>query len=120
MIDSQSEETAIKLDETLNASGIIAHIDDSVPNPNAADGTYFKHESKFLAFDYANERNEATGIAGAEATVDLQSYLETLDTKMYVTVANPSGGNSKTVILLTLLQQILNDSSTGQVMYDNL
>lgn len=120
LTDAQAEETAIKLSETLSASGMTTHIDDSVPNPNTGDGTYYKHQAKFLAFNYKSNRDEATGIAATETTVDLQTYLENLSINQYVTVTNPSGGNNKTVILQTLLQQILNDSSTGQVMFDNL
>lgn len=118
--DAADEETTIALDETLSAAGLITHIDDSVPNPNAADGTFFKHASRFLAYDYKGNRDEATGIAATESTLDLQEYLDTLATKQYITITNPSGSNTKTVLLQTLFQRIINDSSTGQVMFDNL
>jgi len=106
--DSQAEETAIKLDETLNAAGVTTHIDDSVPNPNAAEGTYFKHQSKFLGFDYSSDVDITTGIAATQSTVDLQTFLDTIGTKVYITVADPSAlGTPKTVILSTLLQNLM-------------
>jgi len=109
--DAEAEETAIKLDETLNASGITTHIDDSVPNPNAADGTYFKHQSKFLAYDYSSDVDINTGVAATQTTVDMQTFMDTLSTKLYITVADPSAiGQPKTVIMSTLLNTMITNS----------
>jgi hypothetical protein len=117
--DAQAEETTIKLEETLNSAGIYTHLNDGVPNPNSADGTYFKHQSKFVAYDWAvkDENNVNT----STKTVDIQSTLENLTNRSYITLIKPSGATStapfKTVTLQDALQSLfeLNPSS-----YDNL
>lgn len=103
--DAQAEETTIKLDETLNAAGIYTHLQDGVPNPNAADGTYFKHQSQFLAYDLPVK--SITNIVTSESTVDLQSQLENLSTRTYVTLTKPTGAGSGYTQLTGTLQQLL-------------
>lgn len=87
LADSQAEETTIKLQETLNAAGVYTHLNDSVPNPNAADGTYFKHQAQYLAYDLP--KKDAFGIITSESTVDLQSQLDNLASRTFVTILNP-------------------------------
>jgi len=104
--DSVAEESTIKLEETLNAAGIYTHLDDGVPNPNAADGTYFKHQAQFLAYDLSQK--SALGLVTSESTVDLQSQLDNLSARTYVTLPKPPGGGGAYPEFLTgTLQQLL-------------
>lgn len=103
--DAQSEETTIKLDETLNAAGIYTHLDDGVPNPNAADGTYFKHQAQYLAFDLAQK--DIDGNITNELTVDLQGQIQNLAPKTYVTITRPGGSLSHYQQLTGTLQQLI-------------
>lgn len=103
--DAQAEETTIKLDETLNAAGVYTHLQDGVPNPNAADGTYFKHQSEFLAFDLA--KKDVDGNITEEITVDVQSQLGNLAPKTYITLTKPAGSLSSYTQLTGTLQQLL-------------
>ena len=105
LADSQDEETAIKLDETLNAAGIYTHIDDSIPNPNSGTGTYFKHQAQFLAYDLAVKN--ITDVTSSESTVDLQTTLANLPTNTYVTLTKPPGATSGYPQLTGTLQQLL-------------
>lgn len=115
--DAQEEQTAIKLDETLDAEGVTSHLRDGMPNPNEGDdGTYFKHQAKYLA--YNNASKSETGETDSQRTVNLQSFLENLPQNTYVTINDPAGGNSKTILLSELLQQIVNN--IGSTFYNNL
>lgn len=49
LTDAQNEQTNIIINETLNSDGLIAHINDSIPNPNSVDNIYYKHQAKYLA-----------------------------------------------------------------------
>ncbi len=105
LVDAQSEETTIKLDETLNAAGVYTHLQDGIPNPNSANGTYFKHQAEFIAYDLTNKdvNNNATN----EITVDLQSQLQNLSTKTYVNITKPTGSGSSYPQACGTLQQLL-------------
>jgi len=88
LLDAQAEETAIKLSETLSASGVITHMDDSIPNPNSGSGTYFKHQSEYLAYDLS--KKDADGVITSTSTQDLQAQLSNLPSNSYITVVrNP-------------------------------
>jgi len=96
--DAITEENSIKLNETLAASGMTAHITDSVPNPGSADGVYFKHQANFIA---VNKK----GI-NSEYTTDLQSYIEKLGDNTIITMSN--SGVTYTVPLNIVISEILN------------
>ena len=102
--DAQVEQETIKLEETLNAAGIYTHIQDGVPNPNSANGTYFKHQSEFLAVDLGYK--DIDGNITSEITVDLQSQLNDLTHKSYVTLTRPSGSSSSYQQITGTLQQL--------------
>ena len=116
--DAQAEETTIKLDETMNAAGVYTHLDDGVPNPNAADGTYFKHQAEFLAYDLPVK--DVDGIVTSESTVDLQSQMANLSSRTYITVTKPVHSSSTYDQLTGTIQQffqaIVNDASAD--VYD--
>ncbi|MFW6377189.1 MAG: hypothetical protein ACOCZ5_00950 [bacterium] len=115
--DAQDEETAVKLEETLDAEGVTSHLRDSMPNPNEGDdGTYFKHQAKYLA--YNKPKMTEGGDVESQRTVNLQSFLENFSKNSYVTINDPDGGNSKTILLSELLQQIVNN--LGSSFYNNL
>ena len=105
LTDAQSEETTIKLEETLNSAGVYTHLNDGVPNPNAADGTYFKHQAQFLAYDLG--KKDIDGVITSESTVDLQSQLDNLSTRTYVTITRPSGSSSGYNQLTGTIQQLI-------------
>jgi len=85
--DSIQESSQIQLDQTLNATGLITHINDSYPNPNTGDGTYFKHQSKYLSYDLPEK--DANNIISSIKTTDLQNFLQDLVNKTYVTLVKP-------------------------------
>ena len=102
LLDSISEENNIKLEETLAASGMVTHIADSIPNPNAGDGTYFKHQAVNLAYDLS--RKDETGIITETNTTDLQTQLSDLTPNTYVTLTLPPLAGSVTPQLTGTLQ----------------
>jgi len=103
--DAKAEEETIKLDQTLSAAGIYTHIEDGVPNPNSANGTYFKHKSEFLAYDLPIK--DIDGNITSESTIDLQSQITDAPHKTYVTLTRPSGSSSAYQQLTGTLQQLL-------------
>jgi hypothetical protein len=108
--DAVEEESTIKLEETLAASGIDSHIRDSIPNPNAGDGTYFKHQAVNLAFDLS--KKDIDGTVTQTNTTDLQTQISNLAPNTYVTLTRPdgagSGFNQVSGTLQKLLQAIVN------------
>jgi len=102
--DAEAEEISIQLDQTLNAAGIYTHIQDGVPNPNSASGTYFKHQSQFLAFDL--EAKDINGNIITETTIDLQSEINDLSNKTYITLTRPSGSINSYQQITGTLQQL--------------
>ena len=119
LADAASEETAVKLDETLSSAGVYTHLNDSIPNPAAGSGTYFKHQAKYLAYDLPTK--DIAGNITQENSVDLQSTLANLPLKSYVTLTKPSGATdpdlTKTVTLQQLFQAIIDIHPT---IYDVL
>jgi hypothetical protein len=117
--DAATEETTIKLDETLNSAGVYTHLNDSVPNPNSGNGTYFKHQANGLAFDLKQKGQD--GIISTVKTTDLQSQLENLAPNTYITITKPTGlpgePDQLTKTLQQWIQAIVNDSS---IIYVNL
>jgi hypothetical protein len=106
LADAADEETTIKLDETLNSAGLITHINDSVPNPNSADGTYFKHQSRFLEF--TKSVKDIDGDVTSQSSIDLQAMLDNLPSNTYVTITKPSSGaTSSTPFVTGTLQKLL-------------
>ncbi len=101
--DAATEETTIKLDETLNSAGVYTHLNDSVPNPNSGTGTYFKHQANGLAFDI--KQKDKDGVVSTVKTTDLQTQLESLTPNTYLTVTRPSGSLSSYQQLTGTLQQ---------------
>ena len=112
---AQSEETAIKLEETLASVGVITHLSDNIPNPNQGDGTYFKHQTSNLAFNKKHKNLE--GVVDSESTVDLQSYLDNAATNIYVSVT--SNGVTYNTTLAKIIQVLVN-SSSGTFNYETL
>jgi hypothetical protein len=120
LLDAQSEETTIKLEETLNAAGVVSHLQDGVPNPNSGTGTYFKHQAEFIAYDLPSK--DQNGNITAENVVDLQSVIVNLPNKTYVTLTRPTGAAlaepaQLTVTLQQLFQAIVNKDPS---IYENL
>ena len=119
LADAQQEETTIKLDETLESAGVITHLNDSVPNPNSGDGTYFKHQSQFL--EYTVSVKDVNGIVTSQYSTDLQAFLDNMPNLSYVTLTKPAGATDpaaqKTVTLQSLFQAIVDADAT---IYDNL
>lgn len=118
LADSATEEEAIKFNQTLESAGLITHINDSVPNPGAGDGTYFKHQSKLLEVVVSSKN--INGVLLQEYSSDLQAYLDDLANLYFVTLTRPSGGSGaaqKTITLQEVLQQIVEETPT---IYDNL
>ena len=101
--DAATEETTIKLDETLNSAGVYTHLNDSVPNPNSGAGTYFKHQANGLAFDI--KQKDKDGVVSTVKTTDLQTQLESLTPNTYLTVTRPSGSSIGYQQLTGTLQQ---------------
>jgi len=101
--DAATEETTIKLDETLNSAGVYTHLNDSVPNPNSGTGTYFKHQANGLAFDI--KQKDKDGVVSTVKTTDLQTQLESLTPNTYLTVTRPSGSSIGYQQLTGTLQQ---------------
>lgn len=116
--EASVEEANIKLEETMNAAGVYTHLQDGVPNPNAANGTYFKHQSQYIAYDLPNK--DINGNIINESTIDLQSQLANISPKTYVTITKPSGSASGydqlTGTMQQLLQAIVNSNSA---IYDD-
>ena len=102
--DAAADEEAIKLDETLNSAGVYTHLNDSVPNPLAGSGTYFKHQAVNLAFDL--EVKDITGVVSEVKTTDLQAQLRNLSPYTYVTLTRPAGAVSGYQQLTRTLQQL--------------
>jgi len=105
LTDAIQEETTIKLDETLNASGITTHMSDSIPNPVAGDGTYFKHQAVNLAFDLSQK--DVNGTITSTATTDLQTQLSDLAPNYFVTLTLPNGAVSTTPQVTGTLQKLV-------------
>lgn len=103
--DAATEETTIKLDETLNSAGVYTHLNDSVPNPNSGTGTYFKHQANGLAFDI--KKKDSNGVVTEVKTTDLQSQVEALAPNTYITLTKPTGATSGALQLTGTLQQLL-------------
>lgn len=114
LTDSEAEQQAIALDNTLSAAGVPQHLDDSIPNPNSGSGTYFKHQAANLAFDLKTKN--PGGVVTAVNTTDLQSQIENLSPNTYITLVNHSGSGitepQLTGTLQDLFQAIINTYPT--------
>jgi len=87
--DAVAQESAIQMQQTLDSAGVTTHLQDSIPNPNSGNGTYFKHQAVNLAFDLKTKNKG--GIVTSVNTTDLQSQLEGITLNTFITVtANPS------------------------------
>lgn len=115
LTDAQAEETSITLQETLDAAGVYTHLDDGVPNPNSAEGTYYKHQARFLAYDLPTK--DINGNTVSVQSTDLQNTVTNLADLIFVKIANPAGSGFKTVTISEVLQELINDNST---VYSNL
>ena len=107
--DSIEEESNIKLEETLSASGVTAHLSDGIPNPVAGDGTYFKHQARNLAFDLSQKN--VGGTVTSTATTDLQTQIQNLAPNTFVTLTQPPGASGELQLTGTLqkfMQAIVN------------
>lgn len=73
LTDAQEEEMDIKISDAFATKGVDAHLADSIPNPNAIEGTLFKHQAKYLACTIPTL--DASGATLSESTYDLQSVI---------------------------------------------
>jgi hypothetical protein len=120
LTDAAAEDTAIKLEDTLNSTGVITHLQDGIPNPNSGTGTYFKHQAGFIAYDLPTK--DQAGNISAQNVVDLQSTIDNLPNKTYITLSKPAGlpisePNQLTITLQQLFQAIVNNDPS---IYENL
>ncbi|HPI81767.1 MAG TPA: hypothetical protein PK122_00840 [Candidatus Paceibacterota bacterium] len=113
--DATQESAQIQLDETLNATGVITHLQDGYPNPNAGSGTYFKHQSRFLSYDWG--KKDVDGDLVEEKSLDLQTILDELASRIFVRINKPGGAGSKVVTIQEALQKLV-DASIG--IYNDL
>jgi len=105
LTDATEEQAQIQLDETLNATGVITHLQDGYPNPNAGSGTYFKHQARYLSYDWGIKATDGT--FSSEKSIDIQSAIDDLSNKTYVTLQRPTGAAISYPIQLTgTLQQL--------------
>ena len=107
--DAISEESDIKLNETLNSTGVITHLQDGYPNPNAGSGTYFKHQSRYLSYD--QKTKDIEGGITKERSVDLQTFLDTFGDNFYITVKDPASTDTKTVTLNEMFRALMHNVS---------
>ena len=103
--DAATEETTVKLQDTLDAAGVTVHINDSIPNPASANGTYFKHLSSNLEIN--KNTKDSTGAVISQTSVDLQSFIDDFSNNYYITVIDTSTATTHTTTLQKLLQEIL-------------
>jgi len=113
--DATQEQAQIQLDETLNSTGVLTHLEDGYPNPNAGGGTYFKHQARFLSYNW--DKKDIDGNTKEERSLDLQTILDNLASMIFVRIANPSGSGFKVVTIQEALQKLV-DASIG--IYNNL
>jgi len=113
--DATQESAQIQLDETLNATGVITHLQDGYPNPNAGSGTYFKHQARFLSYDWG--KKDLAGDLVEEKSLDLQTILDELASRIFVRINNPGGAGSRVVTIQEALQKLV-DASIG--IYNDL
>jgi hypothetical protein len=113
--DATQEQAQIQLDETLNATGVITHLQDGYPNPNAGSGTYFKHQARFLSYDWG--KKDIDGDISEEKSLDIQTILDELASRIFVRINNPIGAGSKVVTIQEALQKLV-DASVG--IYNDL
>ena len=105
LVDAVGEENNIALEETLNASGLISHISDSIPNPNAGDGTYFKHQAVNLAYDLSQK--DINGTIESTSVSDLQTQIGNLAPNTFVTLTKPNGAITNTPQITGTLQKLI-------------
>lgn len=105
LTDAVEEENTIKLEETLAASGIDAHLSDSIPNPNSGAGTFFKHQAVNLAFDLS--KKDINGTIISTNVTDLQTQIGNLAPNTYVTLTLPNGATSSTPHVSGTLQKLI-------------
>ena len=108
--DATQEEAQIQLNETLNATGVITHLEDGYPNPNTGDGTYFKHQARFLSYDWSKYAEDGT--VSEEKSIDIQSALGDIPNKSFITLTKPPGAGGgepsfKTVTFQEVMQKII-------------
>ena len=110
LLGAQSEETAIKLEETLSSAGVTSHLSDNIPNPNQGEGIYFKHQASNIAF---NQRYKSVeGVINQEVTTDLQSYMDNAANNIYIVVTGSDGRQYNTSLAKVIQQLIIASSGT--------
>lgn len=119
LADATQEEAQIQLNETLNATGVITHLEDGYPNPNTGDGTYFKHQARFLSFDWSKYALDNT--VSEEKSIDIQAALDDIPNKSFIRLTKPSGSSDpnpfKTATLQEVFQRIVDADFN---IYDNI
>lgn len=108
--DATNEQTNILLDQTLSSVGVYTHLSDSIPNPNSVNDTYYKHESKYIAYNKKDE-NSIT-------TINVQDALDNVfnNTSGNITIIDPNSYSSDGKLidasisyLTTTFKQLLNE-----------
>lgn len=77
--DANDEQTNIVIDETLNAIGVMTHLDDSVPNPDSVSNTYYKHTSNNICYDFSYNENNNSKVKTTSVDAILDKILDFFD-----------------------------------------
>lgn len=70
--ETNEDSITTTIENSLNSAGLIAHIDDSIPNTNSVNGIYFRHKASSIAYEYKNTQQ------GTIATISLQDIIQRL------------------------------------------
>lgn len=68
--DSNEDMMNSMITSSMNSSGIIAHLKDSIPNTNSVNGIYFNHIASNVAYEYKDETT------GKVSTIPLQDIID--------------------------------------------
>ena len=112
-----SAQNSVTIDQTLSSTGIYTHIDDSIPNPNSGNGTYFKHQAVNIAYD--QDIVNHNGTVASTQTSDIQNLLENIPTLSYMTIVDPSSGTKITSTIQLIIQEIINASYASRPFNSN-
>jgi hypothetical protein len=111
LLNSISEQNSLVIDETLSASGIDTHLQDSIPNPNSGDGTYFKHQSQYLSIN--KKEKSWQGVINSEGVMDLQSYIDNLTNNTYMSITDTATNTQYIATMARIIQELVRCNSTN-------
>lgn len=104
--DAKSDEINIQIEETLGSAGLTTHINDSIPNPNSGNGTYFKHQAEFIGIEQVIKSNNPA-IADTIKVIDLQTYANNIQDNAILKVYDPSTQNGIQTTLIKIINQLV-------------